>query len=266
MSHAALALILERGRPITRRVLVTSSPLYQPMVSAEELGYEVRVYMRVPDIGGGQDRRPPVVPPLAIPSSAPTATSSVPATSSRSKRHSRKLSGHTSTESDQTGAATKSLQHSLGSSGSNSGASISSRHHHHHQQQTSTSITAASLTPTAAASGNAGTTGGGRIRYREQGVDELLQLKLHQAIADVDEPPPNATIVLATGDGNVGQFNEEGFLGPVRTALKKGWRVELYAWEGGLSKAWMREFGDGPWKDRFKIVGLEQFGVDLLQM
>ncbi|KAJ7080610.1 hypothetical protein B0H15DRAFT_933179 [Mycena belliarum] len=29
LSHAALALILERGRPITRRVLVTSSPLYR---------------------------------------------------------------------------------------------------------------------------------------------------------------------------------------------------------------------------------------------
>ncbi|KAF8218060.1 hypothetical protein K438DRAFT_2006969, partial [Mycena galopus ATCC 62051] len=56
LSHAALALILERGRPITRRVLVTSSPLYQPMDTAERLGYEVRVYARVPDLGDGQDR------------------------------------------------------------------------------------------------------------------------------------------------------------------------------------------------------------------
>lgn len=52
-----------------------------------------------------------------------------------------------------------------------------------------------------------------RIRYREQGVDELLQLKLHQALAAVDDVPDGATIVLATGDGNVGQFNEDGFLG-----------------------------------------------------
>jgi hypothetical protein len=109
-------------------------------------------------------------------------------------------------------------------------------------------------------------TPGTRIRYREQGVDELLQLKLHQAIADVDTPPPNATIVLATGDGNVGQFNEDGFLGPVRTALKKGWKVELYAWEEGLSKAWMREFGEGPWKDRFRIIGMETFGADLMEV
>ena len=105
-----------------------------------------------------------------------------------------------------------------------------------------------------------------RVRYREQGVDELLQLKLHQAIADVDVVPPNATIVLATGDGNVGQFNEEGFLGCVRTALKKGWKVELYAWEGGLSRSWKREFGEGPHRHRFSIHGLSKFGQDLLEV
>ena len=112
-----------------------------------------------------------------------------------------------------------------------------------------------------------GTPGGStsRVRYREQGVDELLQLKLHQAIANVDAVPPNATIVLATGDGNVGQFNEEGFLGCVRTALKKGWRVELYAWEGGLSRSWKREFGEGPYRHRFSIHGLSRFGQDLLE-
>jgi hypothetical protein len=53
----------------------------------------------------------------------------------------------------------------------------------------------------------------GKIKYREQGVDELLQLKLHQAIAASDDVPDGSTIILATGDGNMGQFNEEGFLG-----------------------------------------------------
>ena len=94
-----------------------------------------------------------------------------------------------------------------------------------------------------------------KVKYREQGVDELLQLKLHQALAATDEVPEGSTIVLATGDGNMGQFNEDGFLGesqtemsyawlglnlsvavgPVRTALRRGWKVELYAWEDGLS-------------------------------
>jgi len=230
MSHEAQALILERGRPITRRVLVTSSPLYQPMDTAQQLGYEVRVYMRVPDMGDGQDRRKP---------------------SSHVKRHSRKLSGNTSTESEQGGSTA--VQASFPNAFARSlGLSSASR------PQQNASGPATVIAPTTPASG--------KIRYREQGVDELLQLKLHQAIADVDEPPPNATIVLATGDGNVGQFNEDGFLGPVRTALKKGWKVELYAWEEGLSKAWMREFGDGPYKDRFLVIGMEQFGVDLLQV
>jgi hypothetical protein len=53
----------------------------------------------------------------------------------------------------------------------------------------------------------------GKVKYREQGVDELLQLKLHQAIAASDDVPDGSTIILATGDGNMGQFNEEGFLG-----------------------------------------------------
>ncbi len=68
--HAALALILERGRPgyqyvivhlspqcvliscgRSGRVVVTSSPLYQPMDAIERLGYELRVFIRVPDFG-----------------------------------------------------------------------------------------------------------------------------------------------------------------------------------------------------------------------
>ena len=68
----------------------------------------------------------------------------------------------------------------------------------------------------AAGTGTTAGTGGTpphRVRLREQGVDELLQLKLHQALAAEDDVPEGATIVLATGDGNVGQFNEEGFLG-----------------------------------------------------
>ncbi len=105
---------------------------------------------------------------------------------------------------------------------------------------------------------------GSRLRYREQGVDELLQLKFLQAVSDIDVPPPGSTIVLATGDGNVGQFNEEGFRGCVRTALKKGWRIELYAWESGLSRAWVREFAEGSWASRFRIIPIDGFGGDLL--
>ena len=224
MSHAALALILERGRSVTRRVLVASSPLYQPIESATQLGYEVQVYARVPDKGDGADRVP-----------------------SQRQRHPR----------------------GRGPGGSNS------NHGQHRSTASGVTFTTDSSEPgtssgsvppaTAARPGQSSSSGSaGRVRYREQGVDELLQLKFLQAIADVDAPPTGSTIVLATGDGNVGQFNEEGFRGCVRTALKKGWRVELYAWEGGLSQTWIREFAEGPLKSRFRIIPIDNFGADLL--
>lgn len=231
-----------------------------------ELGYEVRVYARVPDMGDGPDRdrngragnsntnnnggnggNANSVNGGGVGSGSDLNNStSRRRWKSPSKGHSRKVSGSTSTESDASGFP-KAFIRSLGGTGGGGGMS---------QNQTVNSA--------AAGTGNS-TPAGGRIRYREQGVDELLQLKLHQALADIDVPPPNATIVLATGDGNVGQFNEDGFLGPVRTALKKGWKVELYAWKEGLSRAWMREFGEGEWKDQFRIVGMEQFGEELLE-
>ncbi|KAI6044589.1 hypothetical protein EDC04DRAFT_2936115 [Pisolithus marmoratus] len=225
LSHVALALLLERGRPITRRCLVTSSPLYQSMDTAEQLGYEVRIYARVPDDGKGKDRR-------ASHDHANIADLST----LRSVNHRK----------SDTGTSPAPKGHARGNSGGSDSDPSGS-------YAMASSTRAIGSVPA-------------RVRYREQGVDELLQLKLHQAIADVDSPPPNATIVLATGDGNVGQFNDEGFLGPVRTALKKGWKVELYAWEDGLSRAWKREFSEGPYKDRFRIIKMEDFAYDLLEV
>ncbi|KAJ7620981.1 hypothetical protein FB45DRAFT_980637 [Roridomyces roridus] len=260
LSHAALALILERGRPITRRVLVTSSPLYQPMDTAERLGYEVRVYARVPDLGDGQDRV------------RPGGHSRKGGGRKGRRGHVRRVSGSagsTSTESEQMVATgfPQAFVRSLGAAGGTAAMNIISASPPSHAPISS------SLPMNGGISPPVHTATPPKIKYREQGVDELLQLKLHQALAALDGPPPlGATIVLATGDGNVGQFNEDGFLGPVRTALKKGWRVELYAWEEGLSRSWMREFGDytkpleGETTGRFQIVGMEQFAGELLEI
>jgi hypothetical protein len=226
MSHAALTLILERGRSVTRRVLVASKPLYQSVEPAAQLDYEVHALARVPDTGDGPDRLPP-----------------------QRHRTSRGRSGgsgsswsatkdHVHLSSTRTVLATDSSE-----PGTSSGSAPSANH------PRSTQLSSGS---------------GSRLRYREQAVDELLQLKFLQAVADVDVLPPGSTIVLATGDGSVGQFNEEGFRGCVRTALKKGWRVELYAWEGGLSRAWVREFAEGSWGSRFQIIPIDGFGADLL--
>ncbi|KAF7311644.1 hypothetical protein MKEN_01067700 [Mycena kentingensis (nom. inval.)] len=297
LSHAALALVLERGRRITRRVLVTSSPLYQPMDMAERLGYEVRVYARVPDLGDGADRivRPAqharslsagaggLIGATAMGSSAgdfPTLKNARPAIDipggggggRRRKGHVRRTSGSgsTSTEDQLSAGATagfpQAFLRSIGGAAGNATTPGS--------PPVYGSLPATSSLPSPSSSAPPAQPPA-KIRYREQGVDELLQLKLHQVLAALDGPPPEgSTIVLATGDGNVGQFNEDGFLGPVRTALKKGWRVELYAWEGGLSRAWMREFGewakprteDGETKGRFRVVGLEQFAEQLVEI
>ncbi|KAI5119231.1 hypothetical protein M0805_002156 [Coniferiporia weirii] len=249
LSHAALALVLERGRPVSRRVLATSSPLYQPMEGAERLGYEVRVYARVPDLSDGIDRT----------------------------KVKRNAAGNANGDSDPgppLPILNPGLSHSHGQSYGHSQAHARGQNH-----SRSTSLT---MPTYAHASPGMSGSPSGRIRFREQGVDELLQLKLHQALADTDAPPPRgATIVLATGDGNAGQFNADGFRGAVRTALRKGWHVELYAWEYGLSKAWMKEFGGGGdsgsdlkgkagaeslYGDRFRIIGLEKFAQDLLEI
>lgn len=248
MWHAALALILERGRPVTRRVIVASSPLYQPMDGIERLGYEVRVYIRVPDLGDGMDRERHKDRDFkngsgkssggnkSVQSSPSKGSLWSASTPNKGLGHKRHLSGSTSAESG-SGAGGKVAQ-LLGSSNLKP-----------HYESTPSLVNP-------------------KVKYREQGVDELLQLKLHQALAATDEVPEGATIVLATGDGNVGQFNEDGFLGPVRTALRRGWKVELYAWEDGLSRSWRREFGEGSeWgrKGMFRIIGMEQFASGLVE-
>ncbi len=116
----------------------------------------------------------------------------------------------------------------------------------------------------------------GAARYREEAVDELLQLKLLQVlVASTDRPPRGSTIVLATGDGASSQFNKDGFLGCVRQAVDRGWRVELVAWEEGRSRAWDElayemkrrrgniEKGKGV-GGGLHLVSLERWGWDLL--
>lgn len=144
------------------------------METIERLGYEVKIFMRVPDFGDGADRLEKAAKyehhRKESHNGSPTKGHSSP-TKTSSKTHARRISGNMSGD--------------VGFGISTAAATSNSA-----QQSAST-----------------------RVKYREQGVDELLQLKLHLAITAPDEVPEGATIVLATGDGNVGQFNEDGFLG-----------------------------------------------------
>ena len=106
-------------------------------------------------------------------------------------------------------------------------------------------------------------TSGGFVdnKCKEQAVDEVLQVRLYEAITDVnaDPVPPNSTIILATGDGNTEGFSERGFRGCVRFALKRGWRVELYSWRDELSRLWRTDFGEDIRQDRLRIRELDDF-------
>lgn len=68
-------------------------------------------------------------------------------------------------------------------------------------------------------------------RVREQGVDELLHLKMVNAL--VDFPAPQ-TLVVVSGDGAVSEF-DTSFITQIERALKVGWDVEVWSWSKSLN-------------------------------
>ncbi|KAK7712917.1 hypothetical protein SLS57_007661 [Botryosphaeria dothidea] len=94
----------------------------------------------------------------------------------------------------------------------------------------------------------------------EQGVDEILHLKMLESVVDVDEP---STIVLATGDAAAAEYSQ-GFMRMVERALKKGWRVELVSWQAGISSAYKKREFRQKWGDAFRIISLDDYVEDLL--
>ncbi|KAK8206090.1 hypothetical protein IWZ01DRAFT_439850 [Phyllosticta capitalensis] len=94
----------------------------------------------------------------------------------------------------------------------------------------------------------------------EQGVDEILHLKMLESIVDVDEP---TTMVLATGDAAAAEYSQ-GFMRMVERALKKGWRIELVSWKAGISSQYTKRDFRQKWGDRFRVIELDDWVEDLL--
>lgn len=67
-------------------------------------------------------------------------------------------------------------------------------------------------------------------RLIEQAVDEMLHLKIANALLDHDPPQ---TLVIASGDGRDSQW-ETSFPGQAERALKRGWDVEVWSWVTNL--------------------------------
>jgi len=189
ISYHSLALVLERGRKVCRRILVGSNPrpyasergLPDYMQEAEMYGYEVNMLERVQKL-----KRP----------------------TSRKKKHG---TGN--------GYATTSGQ-SSGSETPFSGVSV----------------------------------------VAEQGVDEILQMKLLESLVDTREP---STVVLASGDAAEAEFSG-GFLKCVERALHKGWTVEVIAWRDGLSQDYQSQRFLGKWEGRFRVIELDDFCEEML--
>jgi hypothetical protein len=97
-------------------------------------------------------------------------------------------------------------------------------------------------------------------KWVEQGVDEILHLKMCQSIIDAEMP---STMVLATGDGAVAEMSD-GFLAHVERALKRGWKVELVSWGQQINGGYKRRQFRAKWADQFTILELDEFLEDLI--
>ncbi|KAK6582725.1 hypothetical protein PZA11_005133 [Diplocarpon coronariae] len=99
-----------------------------------------------------------------------------------------------------------------------------------------------------------------RLGMQEQGVDEILQLKMLESVVDSETP---STVVLASGDAAEAEYSG-GFLTMVERALRKGWKVEVVAWSQGLSYEYKRKDFLKKWEDSFKIIHLDDYSEELL--
>ncbi|CAG8153591.1 unnamed protein product [Penicillium nalgiovense] len=98
-------------------------------------------------------------------------------------------------------------------------------------------------------------------RWVEQGVDEILHLKILESLLDTEHP---ATIVLATGDAAVAEFSG-GFMKMVERGLQRGWNVELVSFSQGTSYAYRKKEFRTRWGDQFKLVELDRYLEELFE-
>ncbi|KAL4990356.1 hypothetical protein BDW68DRAFT_154581 [Aspergillus falconensis] len=99
-------------------------------------------------------------------------------------------------------------------------------------------------------------------RWVEQGVDEILHLKILESLLDADEP---ATIVLATGDAAEAEYSG-GFMKMVERALQRGWRVELASFFQVTSYAYKKKEFRSRWGSQFQIILLDDYIEELLKI
>jgi hypothetical protein len=111
-------------------------------------------------------------------------------------------------------------------------------------------------------SGSETNTGSPKGRWVEQGVDEILHLKILESLVDAEKP---STIVLATGDAAEAEYSG-GFMKMVERALRRGWAVELVSFTTKTSFAYKRKEFRNKWGSKFMIIELDYYVEHLLEM
>lgn len=99
-------------------------------------------------------------------------------------------------------------------------------------------------------------------RLVEQGVDEILHLKMMESMLDAEKP---GIMVLATGDAAQAEYSS-GFMAMVERALRKGWSVELTSWAKNVSSLYRHKAWTAAWGERFRIIELDSYAEELLDM
>ena len=116
--------------------------------------------------------------------------------------------------------------------------------------------------PQAQSSGSETNTGSTHGRWVEQGVDEILHLKILESLVDAKTP---STIILATGDAAEAEYSD-GFMKMVERALQKGWTVELVSFTMTTSFAYKRKEFRSKWGSKFMSIELDDYVEHLLDI
>lgn len=214
LSFDGLALLMERRRPVCKRVLAGSTPHLPAFDKAKAVGYECSILEKVYKAKELTDRqiyfnthdrfgRP-------LPGAKAPAANGVPSSF---------------------GSPPKNGGYMSSGSGNGSGSET----------------TAPQYAP---------------AKMIEQGVDEILHLKMLESIVDTEVP---STIVLATGDAAQAEYSS-GFMAMAERALKKGWKVELVSWSKNISLMYSKREWVQTWGERFKIIYLDDYAEELLEM
>ena len=184
ISFEALVLLMERRRPVSKRVLAGSLPYVPAFKTAEAIGYELNILDKV----------------------LRAKETQLPIVNSFSKPKKLKRSSYQSSKPETTSNTLHNTE-----------------------------------------------------KWVEQGVDEILHLKILESVIDVESP---TTIVLGTGDGAIAEFSQ-GFFAMVERALRNGWYVELVSWSHNIGHAYKRRSFRKQWGPRFRIIELDDYAKEL---